>query len=71
MAPRIEEFNPTFNYISGHDKTVADALSRVPTMSVSPLLKEKSPNNSRLKDSDQNKHAEMMFHATNNNNRLK
>jgi hypothetical protein len=57
----IEEFNPTFNYIPGPDNTVADALSRVPTTSESPLLKEKSPNNSRLKS---NEDAEMMFHAT-------
>jgi TusA-related sulfurtransferase len=60
----IEEFNPTFNYIPGPDNTVADALSRVPTTSVSPLLKEKSPNKSRLKHSDPNEDSEMMFRAT-------
>jgi hypothetical protein len=36
----------------------------VPTKSASPLLKEKSPNDSRLKYSDPIEEAEMMFHAT-------
>jgi hypothetical protein len=61
----IEEFNPTFNYIPGPDNVVADALSRVPTKSTTPLVEEKSPSNSRLTYSDPNNMtAETMFHAT-------